>query len=83
MNSLVNVACASILPCRAPVPQSVATRAVNPGVVNLNQAKPTFFQTFDKNHCDNRQSSSTNGLSVCVDSSKLLGKTAVCSTGVR
>ena len=32
-----------------------------------SRARPTFFPTFDKSHCDKRHSSSTNGLSVYVE----------------
>ena len=38
---------------------------------------------FDKNHFDKHHSSFRNGLTVCVESSQLLGKHVVWSTGVR
>ena len=45
---------------------SVATRAVNPGVVNLNPSSANFFLTFHKSQCDKRRLSSTNGQTVYV-----------------
>ena len=57
-------------------------RAVNPGVVRLSPAQPTFFPPFNKSHYDKRHSSSTNGLTVYVEK-KPVAWTVVLSTGVR
>ena len=54
-------------PCLTPLYQSVATRAVNPGVVSSNPSSSyTFIPTFDKSRCDKRHSFFTNGLIVYV-----------------
>ena len=52
---------------RAPVAQSEATRAVNPGVVSSNRSSTTFFSTFDESLFDKFYSSSTNGLTVYME----------------
>ena len=71
--------------CRAPVAQSVATRAVNPGDVSSNPGSANFLSddSFDKSQCDMRHSSSINGLKSMWKSSQLFGKIVVWSTGVR
>ena len=61
-----------ILASRAPVAQSVATRAVKPGI--RIPARPTFFPTIDKSQCDMRHSSSIDGLSLCGKAASCLGR---------
>ena len=41
-------------------------------------ARPTFFPTFDKSHCDQRYSSSTNGLTVYVEKQPIDRKWEYC-----
>ena len=63
---------------KAPVAKSEATRAVNPEVVSSNTARPTFFPTFAKSHCDRRHSSSTNALTVYVKKQPVAWKVYLC-----
>ena len=59
---------------RAPVAQSVATWAVNPGVVSSNPGSANFLSDDDRSLCDMRHLSTINGLSLCGKAASCLGR---------